>query len=115
MKKHSLRKVISAVLTIFIYRLKLIGKDKATRIILLASVFIFAWMIFSLSVSAREQSSLPVGIVDHEMAVQVKLGGPAHGLDYGRSKCQVGDEVAVHHIEMEHLGAAALDARDFVG
>jgi ABC-2 type transport system permease protein len=68
MRKHRLREATNGILTILIYRMKLIGKDKATRIILLASVLLFAWMVFSLSVSAGDQSSLPVGIVDNDVS-----------------------------------------------
>lgn len=68
MKKHRGSEALYAAGTIFQYRMKLIGKDTATRVILLGSILVFAWMIFSLSVSANEQSALPVGIIDRDLS-----------------------------------------------
>ncbi|MDF2538213.1 MAG: hypothetical protein K0S76_1234 [Herbinix sp.] len=58
--------VLYGIGTVFLLRMKLIGKDVTTRIILITSVLLFAYLVFSLSESAAEQSSLPIGIVDKD-------------------------------------------------
>jgi hypothetical protein len=49
-----------------------------------------------------------VGTFDHEMAVERDLGNLAEGGDYGRADRKIGDEVAVHDVDVEN-GSAAFD------
>jgi hypothetical protein len=43
---------------------------------------------------------------NHEMAVERDLGNLAEGGDYGRADRKIGDEVAVHDVDVEDGGAA---------
>ena len=56
-----------------------------------------------------------VGILDHQVAVERELGDRADGLDHGRAEGDVGDEVAVHDVDVDDGAAAALGRGDFVG
>ena len=47
-----------------------------------------------------------VGAFDHEMAVERDLGDLAEGGDYGRADLKIGDEMAVHDVDVEDGGAA---------
>ena len=49
------------------------------------------------------------------MAVEGELGDGADGLDHGRAEGDVGDEVAVHDVDVDDGAAAALGRGDFVG
>jgi len=68
MKKHKIREEFYDIVTIFLLRMKLIGKDTTTRVILFSSLLLFSVMVFSLSISARDQSALPIGVVDYDMS-----------------------------------------------
>jgi len=48
-----------------------------------------------------------VRILDHEMAIERKLCHLAEGLYYWRPQGDIGNEVAIHHVDMDD-GAAAL-------
>ncbi len=56
-----------------------------------------------------------VGIANHEVAVELQLRDFAEGFDDRRSEGDVGDEVAVHHIDVEHRDACGFDLLDVVG
>ena len=56
-----------------------------------------------------------VGVLDHHVAVEGEFGDGAQGLHHGRAEGDVGNEVAVHDVNMENGGSAALGCRDFVG
>ena len=56
-----------------------------------------------------------VGVFDHQVAVEGEFGDGAEGLDHGRAEGDVGDEVAVHDVDVEDGAAAALGGCDFVG
>src|SRR5438045_6946719 len=49
------------------------------------------------------------------MHVERKLGELAHRLDDLRAKGEVRHEAAVHHIDVNPVGAAFLEHRDFIG
>src|SRR6266480_4879042 len=49
------------------------------------------------------------------MHVERKLGELAHRLDDLRAKGEVWHEAAVHHIDVNPVGAAFLEHRDFIG
>ena len=49
-----------------------------------------------------------VGIFDHHVAVEGQAGDLAEGLDHGWAEGDVGDEVAVHDINVDDGAAAAL-------
>ncbi len=56
-----------------------------------------------------------VGVFDHHVAVERELGDGAEGLDHGRAEGDVGDEVAVHDVDVDDGAATALGGGDFVG
>ena len=56
-----------------------------------------------------------VGVLDHQVAVEGEFGDGAEGLDHGRAEGDVGDEVAVHDVDVDDGAAAALGRCDFVG
>ena len=56
-----------------------------------------------------------VGVFDHHVAIERKPGDGAEGLDHGRAEGDVGDEVAVHDVDVDDGAAAALGCGDFVG
>ena len=56
-----------------------------------------------------------VGVFDHHVAVEGEFGDGAEGLDHGRAEGDVGDEVAVHDVDVDDGAAAALGCCDFVG
>ena len=56
-----------------------------------------------------------VGVFDHHVAVEGEFGDGAEGLDHGRAEGDVGDEVAVHDVDVDDGAATALGGCDFVG
>jgi hypothetical protein len=56
-----------------------------------------------------------VGILDHQVAIERELGVLAEGGDDGRADSDVGDEMAIHDVDMDDAAAAALGRGDFVG
>jgi len=56
-----------------------------------------------------------VGVFDHHVAVERESGDLAEGLDHGRAEGDVGDEVAVHDVDVDDGAATALGGCDFVG
>jgi hypothetical protein len=59
------------------------------------------------SASLDERLDVPVGLFDHEMHVERHLRDPLERSDHGRTDGQVRNEVAVHHVHVNQLGAAA--------
>lgn len=57
---------LSDIFTVFSLRMKLIYKDMITILVLCTSVLLFGLLIRSLTVSAGDLSSLPIGIVDKD-------------------------------------------------
>lgn len=72
MRKIKLLESLSEVLDIFILRLKIIRRDVITVTVLLASVLLFGILIQSLTSTAEEYSSLPVGVVDYDQSASSK-------------------------------------------
>src|SRR5208337_3639387 len=56
-----------------------------------------------------------VGVIDHQVAVEGQAGGLAQAGNHGRAEGQVGDEVAVHDIDVDGRAAAALGCGDLIG
>ena len=46
-------------------------------------------------------------VFDHEMDIQMQLGGFANRLDHRRADRQVRDEMPVHHVDVEEVGLGA--------
>lgn len=49
------------------------------------------------------------------MAVERQFGDAPERLDHGRTEGDVGNEVAIHHIDVDDSAAAALGRCDLVG
>src|SRR5689334_8244582 len=64
---------------------------------------------------AHERFYIAFGVFDHEVAIEMELGDPADGLDHRRPDGQVGDEMAVHDIQMEEARTRAFDLGDVLG
>jgi len=56
-----------------------------------------------------------VWILDHEVAVEGELGDGAQRLDHRRAEGNVGNEVAVHDIDVNDGSAATFGCGDFIG
>ena len=56
-----------------------------------------------------------VRVLDHQVAVERKLGDGAERFDHRGAKGDVGDEVAVHHVDVEDGGAATSGCGNVVG
>ena len=56
-----------------------------------------------------------VGVLDHQMDVERKLSVLADALDDRRSKGNVIDEMPVHDVAMNPVGARSFDPSDFLG
>ena len=56
-----------------------------------------------------------VGVLDHQVAVELQFGDGPDGLDDGRPEADVRDEVAVHDIDVNDGAATALGCGDLVG
>ncbi len=63
----------------------------------------------------REVGDVLLGLDDHQVHVERKLRRALHGLDDDRTDRDVGDEAAVHHVDVHPVGAGLLDRRDLVG
>src|SRR4029078_12514548 len=55
-----------------------------------------------------------VGILNHEMDVQNRAGGLPQRLDNGWADGDIGHEVAVHDIHMEHAAARGFECGDLL-
>jgi hypothetical protein len=51
---------------------------------------------------------------DHQMDVECLLGDRADGLHHGGTDGDIGDEVPIHHVDVDPVGARGLDGADFV-
>ena len=60
----------------------------------------------------EEARQVMIGMLDHEMNVERKLRVLSHGRDDRRPKRNVIDEMAVHDVEMEPIGAGLFGAMD---
>src|SRR3974390_697659 len=49
-----------------------------------------------------------IGVLDHQVTIERYLDELAQGADYERADGDVGNEVAVHHVDVKH-GAATVD------
>jgi hypothetical protein len=49
-----------------------------------------------------------IGIRNHQVAIQRHGGNASDGLNKGRAKRDWGDEVPVHHVDVEYVGAGML-------
>src|ERR1017187_9785647 len=56
-----------------------------------------------------------VGVLDHQVAVERELGDRPQRLDHGRAEGDVGDEVAVHDVDVDDGAAATLGRGNLVG
>ena len=68
MKMRKIYESVYDILQLFKLRMKLIFTDRTTLFVLILSVFLFAWMLQVLSVSASGQSAIPIGIVDYDQS-----------------------------------------------
>ena len=55
-----------------------------------------------------------VGVLDHHVAVKGQAGVLANGFDECRAEGEVGDEVAIHDVDVDGSAAAALGGLDLV-
>ena len=67
-------------------------------------------------IAAGLGEGLEIGIAgrDHQMRVEDLLGVRAHRLDDIGTVGNVGDEMPVHHVEMDPVGAGGIDGADLV-
>ena len=56
-----------------------------------------------------------IGVLDHQMHIERKFRLLAHEIDNHRAERNVVDEVTVHDIAMDPIGAGFLDGMDFLG
>ena len=56
-----------------------------------------------------------VGVIDHQVAVEGQARGLAQAGHHGRADCHIGDEVAVHDIDVDDRAAAALGRGNLIG
>ena len=56
-----------------------------------------------------EDGRVLVRILDHQVHVQDRAGGLAERFDHRRSDGEIGHEMAVHHVHMEHAAAGRLE------
>ena len=62
-----------------------------------------------------EGGDIALGVLNHEVDVQVQARDLADGFDHRRPNGDIGDEVAVHDVHVQDGGAGALDASDLFG
>jgi hypothetical protein len=63
---------------------------------------------------ANEVLDIEFGLLDHQMHIQGQAGCLAEGGDYRNSQGNVGDEMAVHDVHVNDVGAGFFDDADFV-
>ena len=73
------------------------------------------WTVTLFAPAADEGLDEVVGGRGHQVGVEGDLGVFAHAGDDGRTEGEVGDEVAVHDVQVEEVGAGVLDVADFGG
>ena len=64
------------------------------------------------SASIRIGSDERINRVNHQMHIKRLAAVAAQGFDNGRSKGQIGDEMAVHHIHMDPIGTGNINGSD---
>ena len=57
-------------------------------------------------------SHTELGLDNHQMAVEDLVGGRADGLDNERSNCDIGDEPAIHDVDVDPIAASSIDSLD---
>ena len=57
-----------------------------------------------------ERLDIPLGLDDHKMRLDRQLSNSPHRLSDRQTKADVRHKHAVHHVEMDTIGAAALDS-----
>ena len=62
----------------------------------------------------RERGEIGIARLDHEMAVEGLIGTRPQRLDHRRAERDVGDEMPVHHVEMNPVGVRGDDVLDFL-
>ena len=62
----------------------------------------------------RERSDERIGGRDHQMDVERYRGDLAGGGDNARTEGDVGNEVTVHHVDMDPVGAGSGDGDDLL-
>ncbi len=62
----------------------------------------------------NEDGRVGVGVVDHQVDVEREFGDLADRFNHRRTESQIGDEMAVHYVDVEHGGAAAFHFGDIV-
>ncbi len=67
-----------------------------------------AWIVICPAPASGEVRDLELGALDHEMHVEQDVEA-AQGLDHGRAHAQRRDEVAVHHVDVDHRRAGVDD------
>ena len=63
--------------------------------------------------ASAKASMIGIDRRDHQMHVERFFRVRAERLHHGRSDGDVGHEMAVHHIDMDEIGACLLDGLDF--
>ncbi len=63
---------------------------------------------------ADELGGVLIGVGNHEVNVQLEARNLADGLDHRDSDADIGDEVAIHDIDVQEASAGALDLGDFI-
>ena len=56
-----------------------------------------------------------VGVADHEVGVERELAAGGEALHHRRAESEIGDEAAVHDVEVEQVGAGTLDVGHLTG
>ena len=62
--------------------------------------------------TVSERLKIDLGVRDHQMDVEYKVGALSNRLDDEWTKCQVRHEVSVHHIQVDILDPRILDFSD---
>jgi hypothetical protein len=61
-----------------------------------------------------ERFDEPVGVGDHQMGFNGKFAGPFNSLSNGWPHGKVGDEMAIHHIDMDAVGPGGFCGLNFI-
>ena len=89
-------------------RLGSFGADHAQRAIQVLTRFLMHQNL--IRPRFDERGSVLVGIVDHQVNIEDRLAGLAQRFHHGRANGEVGDEMPVHHVKMEHAAARGFQA-----
>ena len=61
-----------------------------------------------------ERGGIPGRVFDHQVGVEAEAGNPAQARNHRRAEGDVRDQVSIHHIEVEQVGAGGLDSGDLL-